>query len=244
MDSCGKILLVDDNKSFVSSTSKLIIKNGFACDCEYDGSGAVHRLREGTYDILIADIRMSGNENLELLEEAEKHPGGLPVILVTGHPTLETAIRSIKSPVTAYMVKPFGFEELVRNVESALAKSRMRRKVSTYRTRINSLGASLEELEELIAGLPADESSLPMETFVKLTTQNLIDSVLDLKNLIISSDNEHASHICQLYRCPRVEMIKRSIKDSIDVLEQTKKSFKSKELALLRKKLQDLMSEV
>lgn len=244
MDSRGKILLIDDNEPFATSTAKLLVKHGFACDCEFDGFAGARRLKEGAYDLLIADIKMNGNESLELITEAEKHPGGLPVILVTGYPTLETAIRSVKSPVAAYMVKPFQFEELLRNVESAVRKSKLRNRIASSRTRLGSIGDSLLEMEELISTLPDDESHIPSEMFVNLTVQNLMDSVLDLKSLIVSSVSDDKDHICRLYRCPRMEKMKRSIKDSIEVLELTKKSFKSKELAQLRKKLQDLLTEV
>src|SRR5690606_26380028 len=61
--------------------------------------------------------------NLELVEHVRNSPSSPAVILMTGFPTLETAISSIKLRISAYLVKPFGFDELLREVEAAVRDS-------------------------------------------------------------------------------------------------------------------------
>ncbi|MCI0692942.1 response regulator [candidate division KSB1 bacterium] len=63
-------------------------------------------LGKNRYDLLIADIKMPGNDELEFIEEPPAIAEGLPVILVTGYPSLNTAIKSTRLHVAGYMMKP------------------------------------------------------------------------------------------------------------------------------------------
>jgi DNA-binding response OmpR family regulator len=244
MDDRGRILLVDDDETFLSSTALVLENSGYECNCETDGFAAARRLGKNTYDLLISDIKIKGNENLELIYEAMKSQSNIPVILITDQPSLKTAIRSIKMSVVSYLVKPIEYEELLEDVRLAVRRNMLTKEVRACSSRIKALDESLVKMEEIITRFPVNQTHIPFEMFVALTTQNLIDCALDLKKLISSLNGEDRTHICQLYRCPRIDMIKHTIKDSIEVLEYTKKSFKSKELAELRKKLQALITEI
>lgn len=120
MDASGHILLADDEESFLSTTARLLRREGYTCDCAKDASTAIQMLREQEYDVLISDIRMPGNDDLELIREASQIAKGLPVILITGYPTVQTAIQSVGVNVSSYLVKPidvaqrFGPEGLAR----------------------------------------------------------------------------------------------------------------------------------
>jgi DNA-binding response OmpR family regulator len=242
MEHRGKILLVDDNEQFVSTTSTLLKRHGYQCDCEHDGHGALARLDRETYDVLVSDIKMKGNEDLELIEKIGKSREGLPVILVTGHPTVETAIRSVRMPVMAYMVKPFEFKDLLGNIELAVMKTRLAGRINTCRRRFDEIETSLLGLGEMVKETPADGLHLPLEMFMDLTARNLADCVADISYLMRTARQGEQEHVCGLYNCPRLDLMKQCLKDSVEVLERTKGSFKSKELALLRKRMEDLLS--
>jgi DNA-binding NarL/FixJ family response regulator len=100
--------------------AQLLRDVGFECECLSDAAEIRAALDQGVVDVLVADIRMPGNFNLELVEHVRNSPSPPSVILMTGFPTLETAISSIKLRISAYLVKPFGFDELLREVEAAL----------------------------------------------------------------------------------------------------------------------------
>lgn len=102
----GKILIADDEETFLHSTADLLRREGYDCDIVPDGNRAAEMLGKGEYDLLIADIKMPGNGNLELVREMPRLAEGLPVILVTGYPSLKTAMESFQLPVAAYLPKP------------------------------------------------------------------------------------------------------------------------------------------
>jgi PAS domain S-box-containing protein len=122
MISAGRLLLVDDEETFLRSTAALLRREGYECVCASDAATAAKLLREDGYDVLITDIKMPGNIDLELVRELPHIATGVPVILVTGYPSLQTATAAVQLSVVAYLVKPFDFSELLANVRSALAR--------------------------------------------------------------------------------------------------------------------------
>jgi len=115
-----RVLLADDQPVYLAEMAELLRNAGYDCQCLSNPQQIQHELHCGHVDVLVADIRMPGNFNLELVEEVRSLEVPPAVILMTGYPTLETAISSIKLKIAAYLVKPFGFEELLGEVQSAL----------------------------------------------------------------------------------------------------------------------------
>ena len=69
MSDQGHILIADDEETFLHATAELLRQEGYTCDCVPDGASAAVWLRDGTYDVLIADIEMPGNQHLELIRD-------------------------------------------------------------------------------------------------------------------------------------------------------------------------------
>ncbi len=242
MSSLGKILIADDEETFLLSTADLLRRDGYHCDTVPDGEGAAKALREGDYDLLIADIKMPGNARLELIRDLPGISAGLPVILVTGYPSLQTAIDSVQLPVVAYLPKPLEYEELKEGVREGVRKFQVVKTMRRLRDRMKRLEEDLSQVQASSPELRLAGPSTTMECFLTLTFQNLIDSLWDLKNLAQSlsvgiSDRD----ICHMWSCPRLNFLKKALEETIEVLEKTKSSFKSRELGDLRKKLEDLM---
>lgn len=241
----GNILLIDDEHLFCKSTADLLQKSGYNCDCGADGTVASQMLMENTYDLVISDIKMSGNNDLELIIDITRKKEFIPVILVTGYPSLKTAIQSIQLPVVAYMVKPLDFEELKTNVESALKKSRLMKLLKESREHIRSLDEEISWTNSVLTQVYTKDPTIPVDTFSTLTTKHIVNSVCNLHELISQiTCPVDVKNVCHLYDCPRLNLMEKMIQETIDTLEKTKKSFKSKDLAELRRKLSTLLKEM
>jgi len=120
MTKLGRILIADDEEIFLNSTADLLRREGYECGCAPDAIVAAELLRSNDYDLLIADIKMEGNFELEFIQDLPQIAAGMPVILVTGYPSLKTAIQSVQLPVVAYLVKPFEFKELLEQVQKSI----------------------------------------------------------------------------------------------------------------------------
>ncbi len=244
MSKLGRILIADDEETFRNSTADLLRKDGYECDCVSDAGEAVERLREGSYDLLIADIHMPGNPELELVREIPVIAEGMPVLLVTGYPSVNTAIDSIKLTVTAYLVKPVEFSELQEQVEKAIEHYRTYRAVNDTRKRLREWCNDLDNIKKSISRKSENATSVAINTFFELTLRNVVDSLMDLKHmtdeLSMQSDEQY---VCNLLDCPSLTTLKSGLSDTVEVLKKTKNSFKSKDLGELRKKLETIIGE-
>jgi len=78
MAGTGRVLVADDEETFLFSTADLLRREGFECDCVRNAADASLLLGEKEYDVLIADIRMPGNSKLELSERYRRLPRECP----------------------------------------------------------------------------------------------------------------------------------------------------------------------
>ena len=117
----GRILIADDEPTFLSSTAELLRGEGFTVDAVGNGEGALKAITTAPYDLMITDLEMPGNADLDLVRQVAHVSGGLPIIIITGFPSVRSAVASIELPVAAYLVKPVHFPELLQRVSSPAA---------------------------------------------------------------------------------------------------------------------------
>lgn len=122
--SLGRILLADDESLFLRTTSQLLTKAGYECVGVADGTTALQRLENESFDLILSDLNMPGNVKLELLRDGRSKWPSTPLIVVTGAPTMPTAIESVRLGVADYLLKPVKFEDLLSSVRRAIAHTK------------------------------------------------------------------------------------------------------------------------
>ena len=136
-------MIADDEETFRESTSRPLGREGFDCQCVKDAEETINSLLQGPLRGLIADIRMPHNPDLRVVNDARGLDSHLPIILVTGYPSAETAIRGIGLAVGADLTKPVDFDELLLRLCMAVEKSHRRRTTSVVE-RLCSVVADLD----------------------------------------------------------------------------------------------------
>src|SRR5437879_5626779 len=106
MSDVARILIADDEETFLQSMGALLRREGYTCDCVRDAREAAAALDKTAYDLLITDIYMPGNAELEFLHELQKRGSITPVIVVTGYPSVPTAVESLRLSVVDHLTKP------------------------------------------------------------------------------------------------------------------------------------------
>jgi DNA-binding NtrC family response regulator len=125
MTTAVKILLVDDELPFVSTVAKRLSRMGFEVAVAHDGEDALRSLHDDPdIDVVVLDIRMPVMDGLQALAELKRRGSSTPVIILTGHGTVELAIKGMKLGAFDYLTKPCELETLVRRVEQAVAQRR------------------------------------------------------------------------------------------------------------------------
>jgi len=238
----GRVLIADDEETFLFSTADLLRKEGYTCDCAVDSDTAKRLLVENQYDVMIADIRMPGNTDLEFIHELPNIAEGLPIILVTAYPSLKSAIQSVRLPVIAYLVKPLDVGELIGHIRASAERSKVRRAVGIARQQLQSWRKELDNIEKLADAKEDHATFVPVDAYLTLTLQNIVESLSGLRTLTESiADISGEQQVCRLLNCPRATRLNEGLKETIRVLEKTKRSFKSKELGELRRRLESLL---
>lgn len=239
-----RILLVDDEETFRSATADLLKEAGYVCDTAEDGPAAEQCLRAGQFDLLVADILMPGNSNLDFLRTASELGNGISMVLVTGYPSLQTALDALHLGVTAYLVKPFDWDDFIRRVAAGIEATRARR---LFRQAHERLGSHMEQLRQVgqVETTPGVRPALT--SYLQVTLSSIAYSLHDLLQIASAAQGESLGQLslaepaCHLFHCPRRVGLETAVRDAIRVLEQTKKSFHSRELADLRHSLEEVL---
>jgi len=237
------ILLTDDEEVFRVSTAELLRGEGHTCDEAVNADDALRRLVRRRYDLLIADIRMPGNHNLEFIEQAHKILPDLPVILVTGYPSTDTAISSIHLPVMAYLRKPIPFSELRASVEKALAVSRGWQVIARAKRDLELCANELGEIQRDRWDTPSPKTAQSGKLSGDLV-HTLSRCMNDLAGLTEQGRSLKGSgnHPCVIADCPAWKAHQATIRQAITLLSETKRRFKSKELGQVRELLEGLLT--
>lgn len=239
MSLAANVLLADDEPLFRRSTQTILEQHGILCTVAGDAGQALELLARHEFDVLISDIKMAGNDDLALVRRLPEVAAGLPVILVTGFPTIETAIESLQLPVFAYLVKPFRYAVLIEKVQQAAERSRLHRALANARQQTEGYVAELHGLQDTLKTLPKADASPTATAFVRSTVHNILASLLELEAVtekVVGKDTP-----VTLPEVSAIVSMKHLLHETVRVLEKTKTSFKSKDLGALRKKVEDFL---
>ena len=119
------VLVVDDDQLVCTSLSKYLIKQGMAASCALNGKEALELFYHTKPDVIVADLRMPVMDGLQLLEQIHANGSGVPVIIATGNPDMESAIKALQQGAFDYVLKPVNLPMLVEKIRRAAEKKRL-----------------------------------------------------------------------------------------------------------------------
>lgn len=243
MNDRGRILIADDEENFLQTTAELLRREGFVVSCAADADAALEAARDGAFDLVLSDLEMPGNEGLRLVRTLATEVEGLPIIIMTGFPSADTAMAAIELPVAAYLRKPVRWDELLPRVEAAVSRFRAFRNM---RRTEQQLDAWREEFRQTTSPTQAVKPANPqVDTFLALTLRNVMEALTNLESMSQALSGKAVGPTpCQLINCPRGMQLQQAVRETIGVLEETKSAFKSKTLAHLRERLEILLERV
>ena len=117
------ILIVDDEKYIVSGLEEAFQDEGYSVLTAYDGKEAWAKVNSNDVDLVVTDLRMPVMSGDELVEKISAAYPTLPVIVLTGHGTIETAVESMRRGAVDFFTKPVDLEKLLLVVKKCLANS-------------------------------------------------------------------------------------------------------------------------
>jgi two-component system, NtrC family, nitrogen regulation response regulator NtrX len=166
------ILIVDDEKAIRKTLTEILSFEGYEIDEAVDGEEALKNFKEKTYDVVLCDIKMPRIDGLEFLQKATEHNPDVPVIMISGHGTIETAVEAVKKGAYDFIQKPPDLNRLLITIRNAKEKNNLvsetrslKRKVSRVQEMIGD-SAGIRKIRETI------EKVAPTEARIMITGEN------------------------------------------------------------------------
>lgn len=127
MSKVGTILIVDDEKVLRDGCSRILLHEGFQVLTAANGREALEILASQAVNVILCDLKMPVMGAVEVLEKVNESYPDIPVVIITGHGTLESALECMKKGAFDFVTKPFRVDQLVRVTQRALDKQRLER---------------------------------------------------------------------------------------------------------------------
>ena len=122
-----KLLIVDDEKNIREGLQKALTLDGYDVMLASDGREALDRIEEGDIDLVITDLKMPRLSGEELMKDALENYPYLPIIILTGHGTIENAVEAMRNGAYDFITKPLNIDKLSLIVKRALENSSLKR---------------------------------------------------------------------------------------------------------------------
>src|SRR5713226_3833059 len=168
----AKILVVDDEPSILKLLKEALTQWGYPVECVGTGAEALEAIRTGLYDAAITDIRMPEMSGLDLLREIKRHDESIEVIVMTGYPTISSAVEALKEGAYDYLSKPLILDELRHLMARVTEKRFLKGEVQSLRVRlgeeltVNELVGNaqlMQRVKEIISKVATTDSPVLIE---------------------------------------------------------------------------------
>jgi two-component system response regulator GlrR len=151
-----KILVVDDDQGLLTLMKVRLEASGYKAIVAEGAEQALSREQDDSYDMAIVDLRLNGINGITLLEKLLLRHPHLPVIILTAHGSIASAVEATKKGAYDYLTKPFDPKDLLHRIEKALEVRRLRGEVEQLRTLVreryhpDNIVASSDEMQHVL----------------------------------------------------------------------------------------------
>jgi two-component system nitrogen regulation response regulator NtrX len=168
-----RILIVDDEESIRRSLGGILSDEGFETASEADGEQAVATIdRDGPPDLVLLDIAMPNRDGVEILGELRERWPELPVVMMSGHGTIETAVRTTRIGAFDFIEKPLSIDKLLLTIQHALEQSRLEHENRRLRRQALRAHEILGDTEAIAKLKQQIEVAAPTHGWVLVTGEN------------------------------------------------------------------------
>ncbi len=170
----ANILIVDDERSIRNTLREILEFEKFTVDEAEDGPTGLKKIKENSYDVVLCDIKMPVMDGMEVLEKAIEGGVDTPIVMISGHGNIETAVEAIKKGAYDFIEKPLDLNRTLVTLRNALDRSKLEAQTKTLKNKINLIKGSdiIGESEEVMKIKEMISKVAPSDARVLITGPN------------------------------------------------------------------------
>jgi two-component system nitrogen regulation response regulator NtrX len=168
----ARILVIDDEKSIRKTLREILEYEKYTVDEAADGNEGFGLLQKETYDMVLCDIKMPKMDGIELLEKIMALSSETPVVMISGHGTIETAVEAVKKGAFDFIAKPLDLNRLLVTVRNAMDKSLLVTETKALKKKVSKTFDMIGESKAISQIKDMIEKVAPTEARVLITGEN------------------------------------------------------------------------
>src|SRR5580765_7318351 len=166
------ILIIDDEKAIRKTLSEILSFEGYKIDEASDGEEGLKKFRDKNYDVVLCDIKMPKIDGIEFLQKAGEINNDVPVIMISGHGNIETAVEAVKTGAYDYISKPPDLNRLLITIRNALDRSNLVSETKVLKKKVNRVQEMIGHSAPILKIRDTIEKVAPTEARVLITGEN------------------------------------------------------------------------
>ncbi|GAA4755165.1 sigma-54 dependent transcriptional regulator [Flavisolibacter ginsenosidimutans] len=166
------LLIIDDEKSIRKTLTEILSFEGYKIEEAADGEEGLKKFREKTFDVVLCDIKMPKIDGMEFLQKATEAAPDVPVIMISGHGTIETAVEAVKKGAYDFISKPPDLNRLLITIRNAMERNKLVSETKTLKRRVSKVQEMIGESAPIKQIKDTIEKVAPTEARVLITGEN------------------------------------------------------------------------
>ncbi len=166
------ILIIDDEKAIRKTLTEILSFEGYKIDEAADGEEGLKRFKEKTYDLVLCDIKMPKLDGIEFLQKAGESNPDVPVIMISGHGNIETAVEAVKKGAFDYISKPPDLNRLLITIRNAMDKGSLVSETKVLKRKVSRVQEMIGESMPIKKIRETIEKVAPTEARILITGDN------------------------------------------------------------------------
>lgn len=168
----SNILIIDDEKAIRKTLSEILSYEGYKIEEAGDGEEGLRRFREKNYDVVLCDIKMPKLDGIEFLDKAREANPDVPVIMISGHGTIETAVEAVKKGAYDYISKPPDLNRLLITIRNAMDKTNLVAEAKVLKRKVSKVDEMIGESGPIVKIKETIDKVAPTEARILVTGEN------------------------------------------------------------------------
>ena len=165
-------LIIDDEKAIRKTLTEILGFEGYKIDEASDGEEGLRKFKEKNYDLILCDIKMPKLDGLEFLEKAKEINVEVPIIIISGHGNIETAVEAVKKGAYDYISKPPDLNRLLITLRNAMDKTTLVAETKVLKRKVSRVQDIIGESAPIIKIKDTINKIAPTEARVLITGEN------------------------------------------------------------------------